>query len=506
MSTATSDGTARFRHRHITAGLHPNSFRQLGRTGLETSVLGFGAYRVTGTEQHAAALGHALRSGINLIDTASHYSDGDSEQMVGKVVAKALQERWVSRDEVIIVSKVGYLQGKDLRQIRNQNLTAKYRDIVHFSPDLWHSLDPDFISDQLTATLERLQLSAIDVYLLNNPEFFLATAFRDSQSTGDHFATFYERIGRAFERLEKEVTRGRILYYGISSNGFALPSHHLEHVSIQRLITLSKKICGEQEVPQAPRFAVVSMPGNLLEPAAFSGKSESGQSPAAEAAMADLGVLVHRPLNALEGGGLVRLVDTLPPDHDLTLLNQIDELRHLEKAFRAKLLPIIAEAERPFAQEALTWSEWFGQAAKDPTPPATWHRLEQEVIRPALQQTFRQLAHHFKEEDLIAWSAWRNEYWPRVLAAVQVARADTQRLWHKHSQALESRLRPFIPPPLVPSPLATKVLAVTAGFPCVSAVLNGMRQKAYVDHALLVLRHGTVDLSKEIFNLSGQLD
>jgi aryl-alcohol dehydrogenase-like predicted oxidoreductase len=76
--------------------------RTLGRTGLEVSVLGFGAapIGVLETEQPEvdAILGLLLDSGVNLIDTAAGYRG--SEQAIGRSIGDR-------RDEFVLVSKCG---------------------------------------------------------------------------------------------------------------------------------------------------------------------------------------------------------------------------------------------------------------------------------------------------------------------------------------------------------------------------------------------------------------
>lgn len=73
-------------------------YRPLGKTGLNVSVVGFGAIKLpdVSEEQACAALHHALDLGINFIDTARAY--GDSEHKIGLVV----RER---RDECTIATK-----------------------------------------------------------------------------------------------------------------------------------------------------------------------------------------------------------------------------------------------------------------------------------------------------------------------------------------------------------------------------------------------------------------
>jgi len=68
-------------------------YRRLGRTGLEVSEVGYGAWGIGGSgwlgaedDESLQALERALDLGINFIDTALGYGDGHSEQLVGQVV------------------------------------------------------------------------------------------------------------------------------------------------------------------------------------------------------------------------------------------------------------------------------------------------------------------------------------------------------------------------------------------------------------------------------------
>ena len=78
-------------------------YRTLGRTGLEVSEIGYGAWGIAGDawlgakdEESLKALNRAVDLGLNFIDTALAYGEGHSERLVGKVVAE--------RDETIQVA------------------------------------------------------------------------------------------------------------------------------------------------------------------------------------------------------------------------------------------------------------------------------------------------------------------------------------------------------------------------------------------------------------------
>src|SRR4051794_23432090 len=71
-------------------------YRKVGRTGIEASEIGYGAWGVGGKQWKGAtddesldALRRAFELGVNFIDTALAYGDGHSEQLVGRVVKEA---------------------------------------------------------------------------------------------------------------------------------------------------------------------------------------------------------------------------------------------------------------------------------------------------------------------------------------------------------------------------------------------------------------------------------
>ena len=72
--------------------------RKLGATGMEVSVLGFGAWGIGGTmwigaedDESLAALRRAIELGVNFIDTAAGYGGGHSEELVGRVVRESAE-------------------------------------------------------------------------------------------------------------------------------------------------------------------------------------------------------------------------------------------------------------------------------------------------------------------------------------------------------------------------------------------------------------------------------
>ncbi|MBI3944616.1 MAG: aldo/keto reductase [Armatimonadetes bacterium] len=113
-------------------------YRQLGRTGLEVSQLGFGAMRLpmvgAGQEQRVnrdlaiPMIHRAFENGLNYIDTAVGYCNQDSQRVVGEAL-----KGW--RDKIVVSTKNPYY-GTDEKE-------------------WWTNLDD---------SLERLQVSHIDIY------------------------------------------------------------------------------------------------------------------------------------------------------------------------------------------------------------------------------------------------------------------------------------------------------------------------------------------------------
>ena len=111
-------------------------YRQLGKSGLQVSVIGLGANnfgRRVDAQGTATVISHALDVGINLIDTSNSYGGTLSEEYVGR----ALKGR---RDEAIIATKVSSRMGDGPNRAGN----SRQHIIVEVENSL-RRLDTDFI-------------------------------------------------------------------------------------------------------------------------------------------------------------------------------------------------------------------------------------------------------------------------------------------------------------------------------------------------------------------------
>lgn len=161
-------------------------YRQLGRSGLKISqlVLGCMSFGVAERGNHAWTLSEedsrpfmkeALDIGINCFDTANAYSDGTSEEIVGKLL-----KEMVPRDEVVIASKV-------YSKMRNGANAV--------------GLSRKAIIAEAEASLKRLGTDYIDLYQIH---------FWDSSTP----------IEETLEALTDLVRTGKVRYIG-ASNCFA---------------------------------------------------------------------------------------------------------------------------------------------------------------------------------------------------------------------------------------------------------------------------------------------
>ena len=140
--------------------------RALGRTGLEASVIGFGAIPLGASElsetEAASLLGRVLDAGITLVDTARSY--GLSEARIGRHLAHR-------RGEFVLSTKVGYgvagchdwthecvARGVDaaLERMRTEHI-----DIVHLHSCPVEVLEHNGVLDALDAAREAGKITAV---------------------------------------------------------------------------------------------------------------------------------------------------------------------------------------------------------------------------------------------------------------------------------------------------------------------------------------------------------
>ncbi len=129
-------------------------YRVLGGSGIEASIVAFGAWAVGGwwwggadDSESIDAIRKALDLGITFIDTAPAYGLGHSEEVVGK----AIKGR---RDEVVLATKCGLVWHSDRG---NHFFDESGKSVRRY-------LGPESIRYEVDQSLRRLQTDVIDLY------------------------------------------------------------------------------------------------------------------------------------------------------------------------------------------------------------------------------------------------------------------------------------------------------------------------------------------------------
>jgi len=146
--------------------------RPLGRTGVSVSKLClgtmmFGAWGNPDHDESIRIIHAALDAGINFVDTADVYAQGESEEIVGKALAGG------RRDDVVLATKVHMPMGDDPNHradvpgsTRAQRLPARYDLSL---PGNQRKLD---VADQLAQLAGEAGITLIELaiaFVLNHP-------------------------------------------------------------------------------------------------------------------------------------------------------------------------------------------------------------------------------------------------------------------------------------------------------------------------------------------------
>ena len=120
-------------------------YRSLGNSGVKVSQICLGTMMFggpTNAEDSIQIIHRAIDAGINFLDTANVYNQGESERVTGKAIRAV-------RDDVVIATKVRGSMGDSV----NQSGTSRYH-----------------IMTQVEESLKRLDTDRIDLYYLHGPD------------------------------------------------------------------------------------------------------------------------------------------------------------------------------------------------------------------------------------------------------------------------------------------------------------------------------------------------
>ncbi len=268
---ATSEGTARYRDRFLKlrdAGhfRHPQAVP--GASELWLPSIGLGTYLGEPSEQADAryreAIATALRSGINLLDTAINYRHQRSERAIGKVLAELIGKGGLRRDEVLVCTKAGFLpfDGEMPADMRGYFMREYVQPGILDPQQVAggsHCMAPRYLADQIERSRCNLGLETIDVFYVHNPESQLAEASEVPPPV------FRDRLQAAFTMLEEAVKQGKIRYYGVATwNGLRQREEERDYMSLADLLEIARAAGGEQR-----HFRFLQLPFNLGMTEAF---------------------------------------------------------------------------------------------------------------------------------------------------------------------------------------------------------------------------------------------
>ena len=246
---ATDEGTDQYyrksQYEEVNLEVHPNNFKSPYESpNLKLSSLGVGTYMGEPDDYNDYLMYDGIKTavlsgGVNHIDTAPNYRYTKSERTVGKVLTALDNKYGITRDQLFVTSKGGYVAEDAEKMIsRNdemQRMVAKLKvpeeEIVK---ETCHSLHPAFLKDQLEASLARLNLDTLDVYYLHN-----AYEAHGPYNTDN---VFFDRLAKAFEFLEAQVTAGKIRNYGLATYSCfrVRPTELKVHLSLEKVVKLAE--------------------------------------------------------------------------------------------------------------------------------------------------------------------------------------------------------------------------------------------------------------------------
>jgi aryl-alcohol dehydrogenase-like predicted oxidoreductase len=264
----TAEGTGRFSGRFPQlrdAGHFRHPEKVPGAEQLSLSSIGFGTYLGEPTDEadvhYTEAIVTALRSGINVLDSAINYRHQRSERNIGAALKQLIDAGELHRDEVFVCTKAGYLSfdanmpADPRAYFAKEYVTSGILDPTQIAGGM-HCMAPKFLANQIERSRRNLGLETIDLFYLHNPESQLADVPHD---------TFRHRLKDAFSLLEKEVKEGKLRFYGMATwSAFRVPEGSRDYISLFEAAQLAREAGGDHH-----HFRFVQLPFNLAMPEAY---------------------------------------------------------------------------------------------------------------------------------------------------------------------------------------------------------------------------------------------
>ena len=263
---ATSEGTKNFSKN---SQVNLENFKIF--EDLHLSNVGIGTYLGNPDNQTDELVKNAVKqsvlSGVNVIDTAINYRAQKAERSVGKALSELIQEEKITRNQVFVSSKNGYVTNdadiqEDFMEYVMRELgkpgIVKEGDITSG----YHCMTTAYLSDQLDRSLKNLDLECIDLmYLHNGIEGQIKDISKDE---------FLEKLKSVFELYEQKRDEGKIKFYGMATwECFRVKDNDPQHLSLEDIVQMAKKIGGDEH-----GFKFIQLPYNMNYDQALLGKNQ----------------------------------------------------------------------------------------------------------------------------------------------------------------------------------------------------------------------------------------
>lgn len=259
---ASSDGTKKYADHSIKLGTPPAHFRLFNN--IYFSSIGMGTYlgQITYKDDNDMenAVYDSIKSGVvNVIDTAINYRAMKSEKAVGRALTRLVKDGIVSRDQVFISTKNGYITNDGdypnidvMDYIKRMYVSPRIIGLEDISSG-YNVLHPAYIARCIDKSLCNLCIDTIDlVYVHNAYESWFNDVPKDK---------FKDMLLNTFRVYEEYRTRNKIRYYGMATwTCFRVPSENREYLSLEDMVELAEKACGRKE----HGFRFIQLPYNLV--------------------------------------------------------------------------------------------------------------------------------------------------------------------------------------------------------------------------------------------------
>ena len=144
---------------------------------LTLSNIGIGTYLGEADEKTDDMVTNAVKksvmSGVNVIDTAINYRAQKAERSVGRAIAEMVKEKTVTRDQIFVCTKNGYLTNDaEIKLEFWEYVKNEYTDKgIIGEGDVssgYHCMTLPYLDDQIDRSLNNLGIDCIDLLYLHN--------------------------------------------------------------------------------------------------------------------------------------------------------------------------------------------------------------------------------------------------------------------------------------------------------------------------------------------------